>query len=47
MVTGASDGLGKQYSLELAKSGFNIILMARNAEKTEGVAKEIRETYGV
>ena len=47
LVTGASDGLGKQYALELARSGFNIILMARNAEKTEAVAKEIRDTYGV
>lgn len=30
LVTGASDGLGKQYSMELARSGFNIILMARD-----------------
>jgi 17beta-estradiol 17-dehydrogenase / very-long-chain 3-oxoacyl-CoA reductase len=30
LVTGASDGIGKEYSMQLAKSGFNIILMARN-----------------
>ena len=30
LVTGASDGLGKEYCMELAKSGFNIILMARD-----------------
>ena len=38
LVTGASDGLGKQYSFELARSGFNIILMARSSQKTEAVA---------
>ena len=47
LVTGASDGLGKQYSIELAKSGFNIVLMARNGDKTNAVAKEISDTYGV
>ena len=45
LVTGASDGLGKQYCFEFAKSGFNIILMARNSEKCEQVAKEIRDEH--
>ena len=30
IITGASAGLGKQYALELASEGFNIILMGRN-----------------
>ena len=30
LVTGATDGIGKQYAVELAKSGLNIILMARD-----------------
>ena len=47
LVTGASDGLGKQYCFELARSGFDIVLMARNKEKLEAVAKEIRDTYSV
>ena len=33
--------------MELARSGFNIILMARDNAKLDGVATEIRETYGV
>ena len=45
LVTGASDGIGKQYCFELAKSGFNIILMARNKDKTTAVAQEITEKY--
>ena len=30
LVTGASDGLGKSYARNLAKSGFNVVLMARD-----------------
>ena len=41
LVTGASDGLGKQYAIELAQEGFNIVLMGRNKAKTEGAALEI------
>ena len=44
-MTGASDGIGKAYCMELAKSGFNIVLMARNHDKLEAVAKEIRNVY--
>jgi|688.fasta_scaffold2573933_1 17beta-estradiol 17-dehydrogenase / very-long-chain 3-oxoacyl-CoA reductase len=38
VITGASDGLGKQYAIELAKSGFKIILIARNPAKLDEVA---------
>ena len=38
LITGASDGIGKEYAIELAKSGFDIVLMARNQEKTQAVA---------
>ena len=46
-MTGASDGLGKQYALELASEGFNICLIARNEAKLEGVAQLIRDKTGV
>ena len=42
LITGASDGLGKQYALELAREGFNIVLMGRNVQKTAAASKEIR-----
>ena len=47
VITGASDGLGKQYALELASEGFNIVLMGRNEEKTEAAAKDVRDASGV
>lgn len=34
MITGASNGLGKAYSFELASEGFNIVLMGRDKPKT-------------
>ena len=30
MITGASDGLGKQYAFELAREGFNIVLVGHD-----------------
>lgn len=46
-MTGASDGLGKALALELASLKFNIVLVARNQEKTDAVAAEIREKHSV
>jgi len=43
LVTGASDGIGKAYCHELAKSGFSIILMARSKDKLDEVAAEIAQ----
>lgn len=47
MITGASDGLGKQYALEFAQEGFNIVLVARNKAKLEAVAQEIKDKFHV
>ena len=47
LVTGASDGLGKSYANELAKSGIDVILMARSQEKTQKVADEIAKQHNV
>jgi len=41
MVTGASDGIGKAISLELARTGFNMIIHGRNEDKLNAVRKEI------
>jgi len=43
VVTGASDGIGKAFCLELAREGFNIALIARNEEKLNEVEREIKE----
>jgi 17beta-estradiol 17-dehydrogenase / very-long-chain 3-oxoacyl-CoA reductase len=41
VVTGASDGIGKELAKEIAKRGFNVVLVARNAAKLDAVKAEI------
>lgn len=41
MVTGASDGLGKEYAIQLAKKGFNLILVSRTASKLASLSSQI------
>jgi 17beta-estradiol 17-dehydrogenase / very-long-chain 3-oxoacyl-CoA reductase len=46
VVTGASDGIGKEFCLQLAQQQFNIVLLARTEEKLQAVAKDC-EDWGV
>ncbi|QEU61822.1 Ifa38 [Kluyveromyces lactis] len=41
VVTGASDGIGKEYAKQLAKRGFNLILISRTESKLVELKKEI------
>ncbi|KIJ62390.1 hypothetical protein HYDPIDRAFT_182759 [Hydnomerulius pinastri MD-312] len=41
VVTGASDGIGKEFALQLASAGFNILLVARNEGMLSAVGAEI------
>ncbi|KAJ4326293.1 hypothetical protein N0V84_003159 [Fusarium piperis] len=45
VVTGASDGLGKEYALQLAAKGFNLVLVSRTLSKLESLAAEIQEKF--
>ena len=42
LVTGSTDGIGKQTALVLAKSGARVILHGRNREKIDAAAADIR-----
>ncbi len=42
LVTGASSGIGRDLAKELSKKGYDIILVARNEEKLNEVASEIK-----
>jgi len=46
MVTGASRGIGRACALELAKAGAKVALAARQVDKLESVAAEIRAAGG-
>ncbi|KAG9241838.1 hypothetical protein BJ878DRAFT_518646 [Calycina marina] len=41
VVTGASDGLGKEYATQLAQKGFNIVLVSRTESKLLALQSEL------
>ncbi len=43
LITGATDGIGKEAAIELAKKGCNLILIGRSKEKGDKVVEEIRK----
>jgi NAD(P)-dependent dehydrogenase (short-subunit alcohol dehydrogenase family) len=44
IITGASAGIGVETARALAKAGARVVIGARNLEKAEPIAKEIRES---
>jgi 17beta-estradiol 17-dehydrogenase / very-long-chain 3-oxoacyl-CoA reductase len=45
VVTGATDGIGKEFALQLAKKKFNVLLISRTASKLDALAQEICKSY--
>ena len=44
-LTGATDGIGKEFCIQLAKLKFNLILVSRNIEKLKNVSDELKKKY--
>lgn len=47
LITGASSGIGAEFARQLARAGYNLILVARRQKKMEILSREIRKTNGV
>ncbi|KAK9776741.1 hypothetical protein AB5N19_10620 [Seiridium cardinale] len=45
VVTGASDGLGKEFATQLASKGFNLVLVSRTQSKLQTLAQELESKY--
>jgi NAD(P)-dependent dehydrogenase (short-subunit alcohol dehydrogenase family) len=46
LITGSTDGIGKQTALDLAEMGASVIVHGRDPERTKNVAAEIKESTG-
>lgn len=44
-MTGASDGLGKEFAAQIAAKGFNLILVSRTKSKLDNVAQQIKTKH--
>ena len=47
LITGASSGIGYEFSRIFAKNDYDLILVARRGEQLQKIANEIRSTYNV
>jgi short-subunit dehydrogenase len=47
IVTGASDGIGKEFAHELAARGLDLVLVARRAPMLDALAAELTNDYRV
>ncbi|MEU4037220.1 SDR family NAD(P)-dependent oxidoreductase [Streptomyces collinus] len=47
VVTGASSGIGAEYAEQLARRGWDLVLVARRAERIDAMADRLRAETGV
>ncbi|KAI5788370.1 hypothetical protein EDC01DRAFT_729037 [Geopyxis carbonaria] len=45
VITGASDGIGKEFAHQLGRKGFNIVLVSRTASKLDALAAQLQSEY--
>jgi NAD(P)-dependent dehydrogenase (short-subunit alcohol dehydrogenase family) len=47
MVTGPTSGIGGGFARELARQGHDLLLVSRNAERLERLARDLTDEFGV
>lgn len=47
IVTGASSGLGKDFAIQLAEKGINVVLVARREDRLKALASDLEKNHSV
>lgn len=47
LITGATNGIGKEFCIQFAKLGYNIVLVSRNLSHLKATSEEIESKYKV
>lgn len=47
VVTGASDGIGREFAKALAARGMSLVLVARRTERLNALSKELGSAFGI
>lgn len=47
LITGASSGIGEEFSKQLAKVGLNLVLVARRKKQLDTIASLLKQTYSI
>jgi 17beta-estradiol 17-dehydrogenase / very-long-chain 3-oxoacyl-CoA reductase len=47
LVTGCTDGIGREFAVQLAQKQFNVVLVSRTQDKLDKLAAEIEAASGV
>ena len=47
LVTGASSGIGKEFTRQLAATGLNLVLTARRIDRLDEMAENLKKEYSI
>lgn len=47
LITGASDGIGESFAIELARHGINSVLVARRTDRLNSLSERLKDKYAI